>query len=234
MLEKIACCLILALPVCLRTSQAQENFIAEGKTSILVFDNNGKPFENPASDIAGTPFLLEDWRLGSVTLQNNRRFDCVRLRLNLATQQIHFMDQNNQEIALFKGFVKAIRFYDILPGTNNPTEFQTEFPAIDQQDETYFYQVISKGKIFLLKFMHKIVSQEKNELSGEIKKEYVGYEDYYVYNGKEIQRVKKDKSAILSLLSDQQPRIQAFVETNHLKLKTIVEIKQVIDYYNSL
>jgi hypothetical protein len=234
MLEKIACCLILALPICLRTSQAQENFIAEGKTSILVFDNNGKPFENPASDIAGTPFLLEDWHLGSVTLQNNRRFDSVRLRLNLATQQIHFMDQNNQEIALFKGFVKAIRFYDILPGTNNPTEFQTGFPAIDQQDETNFYQVISKGKIFLLKFMHKIVSQEKNELSGEIKKEYVGYEDYYVYNGKEMQRVKKDKSAILSLLADQQAKVQSFIDTNHLRLKSVDEVKRVIDYYNSL
>jgi hypothetical protein len=234
--DKIVCCLILVSSLCPFRTRAQDNssVVAEGKTSILMTDGNGMPFENHGSDIAGTPFLREDWSLGSVTLQNNRRFDSVRIRLNLETGQVHFLDEKSQEIALYKGYIKMVRFYDILPGTTGVSEFQTGFPPIDNQDENCFYQVISKGKISLLKFMHKIVSGQKDQLSGEVRKEYLGYEDYYVSKCREISRVKKDRSVVLSLLADQQARIQSFIETNHLKLKSIEDIKLLIDYYNSL
>ncbi len=232
MLKQIVCCLILAAPGCLYTLQAQTEVRAA--VPEVLYDGNGSRIESHSSDIAGTPFFREEWRLGSVTLQSNRRFDSVKIRLNLETQQVHFMDQNNAEIALFKGYVKTIRFYDILPGVDGPAEFQTGFPAVDQQDEKSFYQVICKGKIFLLKYMHKAISQYKNEFSGENKREYVGYEDYYVSNGKEITRLKKDKSAVLSLLADQQAKVQSFIDTNHLKFKSVDEVKRVIDYYNTL
>src|ERR1700744_3076926 len=122
MLFKIICCSILAIPLCLVRTEAQDA-VAEGKTSIVLLDGNGKPFENHSSDIAGTPFLVDDWRLGLVTLQHNRRFDSVRLRLNLVTQQVHFIDKDNQEIPLFKGYIKMVRFYDAVPGMHNPAEF---------------------------------------------------------------------------------------------------------------
>ena len=60
------------------------------------------------------------------------------------------------------------------------------------------------------------------------------YEDYYVYDGKTMQRVKKDKAFILAALSDKRDSIEAFIETNKLKLKSIDDIKRAIDYYNTL
>jgi hypothetical protein len=47
-------------------------------------------------------------------------------------------------------------------------------------------------------------------------------------------RVKKDKSEALNQLADKKEKIQAFIDENHLKLKSIDEWKQVIDYYNTL
>ena len=44
MLTKIIYCLILAGPMGLAGTRAQTNFVAEGKTSMVVFDMNGKPF----------------------------------------------------------------------------------------------------------------------------------------------------------------------------------------------
>jgi hypothetical protein len=235
MLNRIICCLILSGPICTIGVRAQDNFIAEGKTSVVVFDPNGKPFANPPMDIAGTPFLQEEWRPGSVIISSNKRYDSVKLRFNLVTQEFHFMNKDNLEIALFKGYVKSVRFYDAIPGiTSTNPEFQAGFPPIDQQDEGSFYQVVCKGKMTLLKSLRKVISQEKNGFSGEIKKEYVSYEDYYTWNSGKIERVKKDKSAALDLLADQKGKIDDFVSVNHLKMKSIDDIRKVIDYYNSL
>lgn len=214
--------------------KAQPGFIAEGKTSVVVFDANGKPFDNPPPDIAGTPFLWDAWRLGAVRLQDGRVFDSVRLRLNLQTQQIHFLNKDNTEIALFRGYIKGVRFYAGQGKSLDTAEFQTGFPAVDLQDESSFYQVISKGKVWLLKSERKIISTEKNEFSGDSHQEFVGYEDYYLYNGTAMQRIKKDKSAILDALGDQKAKLEDFIAANHLKLKTTDEIRRVIDYYNSL
>ena len=149
--------------------------------------------------------------------------------------EFHFLNKDNIEIALFKGYVKSVRFYDGIPGMDGAnTEFQTGFPPIDQQDENSFYQVVCKGKIILLESLRKVISQEKNGFSGEIRKEYVSYEDYYTWDGKGMERVKKDKSAFLGLLADQQSKVGDYINTNHLKLKSVDEVRRVIDYYNSL
>jgi hypothetical protein len=47
-------------------------------------------------------------------------------------------------------------------------------------------------------------------------------------------RFKKERSAVLDLLGDKKEKIQAFTDQNHLKLKSADELKQVIDYYNTL
>jgi hypothetical protein len=64
--------------------------------------------------------------------------------------------------------------------------------------------------------------------------EFVLYEDYYLFSGGKMWRVKKDKSEVLNQLTDKKEKIQAFIDANHLKLKSIDELKQVIDYYNTL
>src|SRR5580704_2398748 len=139
MLNRIICCLILAGPLGLSVIYAQTNFAYNGKDAVLVFDVNGKPFENQNSNVVGTPFLRDDWRLGAVTIATNKRFDSVKLRFNLQTQEFHYLNKDSVEIALFKGYIKDVLFYDGIPGmTGANAEFQAGFPAIDEQDVNSF------------------------------------------------------------------------------------------------
>src|SRR5262249_11718902 len=90
-------------------SRAQDGFVPESTTlSYNVFDRNGKAFVNPAPDVAGSPFLTDAWRLGSIVVNTNRRFDSVKVRLNIFSQEVHFMDRNNNEMALAKGYIKGL------------------------------------------------------------------------------------------------------------------------------
>jgi hypothetical protein len=236
MLNRIICCLILAGPPGLSGIQAQANFAYQGTNAVLIFDVDGKPFENLNSNVVGTPFLRDDWRLGRVITSTNKQYDSVKLRFNLQTQEFHFLNKDSVEIAIFKGYVKEVRFYDGIPGmTGANAEFQAGFPAIDEQDGNSFYLVLCKGKISLLKCMRKVLSRGDNLFNGgEVKREYISHEDYYSWDGKVMQKIKKDKSALLSLLADQQTKVGDFINSNHLKLKSVDEVRRVIDYYNSL
>jgi hypothetical protein len=215
---------------------AQDGFVAQngGELSYNVFDKNGKTFVNPEPDVAGSPFFADDWRLGSVILADNRKYDNVKLRVNLYSGEVHFMDSIRKEMALAKGYVKEI----LLPGKNatmiGAARFQCGFPAIDGLDGAFLYEVISEGRCWLLHSMKKVISQRKDDLSGEISKEYRTYEDYYVYNGTTMQRVKKDKDFLLTVLADKKDKVEGFINDNHLKFKSIDDFRRVIDYYNTL
>jgi hypothetical protein len=215
-------------------THAQDGFVPENTTlSFSVFDKNGKAFVNPASDIAGSPFLANDWKYGSVVANSNRRYDSVKIRLNLYSQQVHFLNNSNLELSLDKGYIREILLPDAKTGAPGGMHFQNGFPAVDEQDANNFYQVLVQGKISLLLSMRKIIAQDKDEMAGTVRKEYKTYEDYYAYDGKTMQRIKKDRNYIENLLADKKDKIDAFLAENKFKLRSIDEIQKVIEFYNA-
>ena len=192
---------------------AQDGFVGQmGTHSYDVFDQNGKSFVNPAPDVAGSPFLTDEWRIGAVVVNTNRRFDSVKLRLNVSSQEVHILTNTNNEIALAKGYIKEI----VWPGRNR---FQNGFPAIDNQDELTFYEVVAEGKLWLLHCVRKVITERKDAMSSEVNKEYTLFQDNYIYDGKTVQRIKKDK---------------AVLGGKEIKFKSIDQLKQAIDSYNAL
>jgi hypothetical protein len=190
----------------------QDGFVASSTTLTYdVFDKNGKSFVNPAPDVAGIPFLKEDWQLASLMVITNRRFDSVKVRLNLYSQEVHFLDRNNNEMALAKGYIKEI----LLAGN---IQYKSGYPAIDEQDVDNFYLVLAERKWSLLLSSRKVIASQKDEMSGEVKKEYRLYQDYYLFDGKTMQRVKKDK---------------AIIDGKEIKFKSIEALKKAVDAYNA-
>ncbi|HWK06419.1 MAG TPA: hypothetical protein VNS58_22450 [Puia sp.] len=202
--------------------------------SIEVFDPNGRRFVNPTLDVEGSPFFKDEWVEGTVISANDKKYDHIKLRLNLQTQEWHFLAKDNTEMTVPKGTIKEILLYDSAGNNKKGTTFQCGFPAIDAQDKDNFYQVLSQGKVWLLRSLRKTISQRKDDLSGDVRKEFVTYEVYYLFAGGTLQRVKKDKSFFLTLLADKKNRLEDFINENKLKFKSADDFVRVIDYYNSL
>ena len=53
--------------------------------------------------------------------------------------------------------------------------------------------------------MNKSVETRKNELSGEVVKEFLLYEDFYTFQKNEMKRLKKDKESVMQLFANQRP-----------------------------
>jgi len=200
-------------------ARAQDGFVAQSGAplSYNVFDKDGKTFVNPAPDVAGSPFLKDDWKLATLVASTNRRYDSVKVRLNLLSQEVHFLDRNNNEMALAKGYIKEVLLPGWVPGEQ--LRFQNGFPPVDEQDGNNFYEVMAEGKLWLLHSSRKIIVTLKDEVSGIVNKEYRLYEDYYIYDGKTMQRVRKEK---------------ANIGGKEVKFKSIDALKKAIDQQNVL
>ena len=203
--------------------------------SVEFFKTDGRPFVNGAYDVEGSPFYVDDWKPADAILAGNQQIAHAQMRLNLQTQEMHFLDREGKEMALPAGLVKEVRFKGLVAGKDSAlTIFRCGLPAVDQQNAASFYELLADGRMQLLCARSKAISTDKNPSSGEVHKEFVLYEEFYLFDGKEMRRVKKDKEFILNALSDKAAAIEEFVEQNRLHLKNIGEFKKTIDYYNSL
>lgn len=113
-------------------------------------------------------------------------------------------------------------------------KFQAGFPIIDKNTAYNFYQVLSDGSIQLLKFIKKEIEETKDVMSGEIRKEFVQREEYYVYHNGIINKLKKEKDFVLALMKDEQQKISEYLKEKKMNYKNIGMLTNLFDYYNSL
>src|SRR5579859_3348821 len=84
---------------------------AEGSRFDLMelFDATGKRFVNPPSDIAGSPYLQQEWLKAILITDKGKRFENIRIRLDLEKQEIHFTAREGYEAVAPQGLIKAFR-----------------------------------------------------------------------------------------------------------------------------
>jgi len=202
--------------------------------SVKIFDQNGKSFVNPYVDIAGNPFFLEELRLGEIRLKDQSVYRDVPVRLDLVSQEVHFIQNGRTEMFLPAGLVSMLVLRDSTGVAPVTYIFQSGFPPIDNQSALNFYQVLSDGKIRLLKSLRKVIHQEKNEYTGETQREFREYEEYYFFTDNRMEKIKRDKSFILDMMKDKSQQIEDYLQKNKISFRSMEDLRKLVDYYNSL
>lgn len=199
---------------------------------IYISDVNGRPVRSGYNDITGTPFFNGEFKIGNIILTSGKQFVSVPIRIDIVTHEINFQSPNKEEGYLGANMVKEVSYVDsTLP--NFPVFiFRTGMPPIDNHKGNEFFQVISDGKLLLLKSHSKKVDTRKNELSGEIVKEFVTYNDYYVLQNGNIIRLKRDKAFIQSLMPDKAKIMTDFLMGYKNTIKNEQDLKAIFDKYN--
>jgi len=226
--------LVLLLLVAMLPGTAQEAFKEGIPNTMTVFDANGKVFENPDSDITGSPYFIDAWKYGTIVLNNNLICSKRLLRLDCQRQEIHYLSERHVEMSLAASYVKELVFIDssVLPAITY--RFQSGFPPIDNQNGQYLYRVLTDGALKLLEANTKRVVTDKNDFSGETNKEYRLYNSYYFFSGVSITRIKNDKAFVLGLMAKQKDKIEEYAKLNKLNYKSAEDLKKITEYYNSL
>ena len=203
--------------------------------SLTIVDKNGRPFlrESDNTDIEGSPYLIEGFRYANVTLNKGVVYENIKVKLDICNNEAHVIGDDQKEMIVQDGLISEILLTDSANGKVIFYKFQTSFPDIDKNGIYSFYQVLSGGNIQFLRSIKKEIVQTKDVMSGEVKKEFVQYEEYYVYNYGIMLRLKKEKEFVLDLFDDEKEKISEYLKNKKMNYKSINMLTELFDYYNS-
>ena len=200
----------------------------------VIVDKNGGAFHSYYEGIDGHPYFIEKFMDATIGVSTGVVFNGVKARIDLYKQEIHFRLPSDSERIALPGLITEIILYDTVKSGIQSYKFQSGYPEVDNLKRDTYFQVLSDGKITMLKSSIKKINKSKNEMSGEVSSQFDTYEDYYLYAKYEMKRIKKDKEYLLNLLADKRNEMEAYAKDQKLNFKSIDSIKKLVDYYNSL
>jgi len=187
-------------------------------------------------DITGSPFINDNWVLARVTLSNGKQIGPVSVKLNIESNELHYLDTAGKEMVAKEGSVRKVDCIDYYAKDSTRYVFKSGYPAIDKQDENFYYQVFTEGKIELLAKKFKYLRTERNDLTGEVSKTFIdGSVVLYVEAYGLMQPFRPGKDFIASLFEEDKAQLaNAFIDANRINFKKIPDLVKLFNYYNDL
>lgn len=220
-----AVCSIALLMACFSLVSAQQINTHSSYSSLN--DLSGIPLTPRQNVVAeGNPFLFEEWHQATIRLTNGQEFNGVPTKINLFTQEIHFLNSKKNEMVPLKGAIQKVWFSD---------------PALG---EYYLYstgeigQIVCKvlvdGVCILLQNKYKRIIEEKPFNSAVTTKKFMDEVSYYILLRGELKKLTSSKEEFKRLFSDRETEINQYLNTKKLKLKSEKDVINFVRFYNGL
>ena len=184
------------------------------------------------SNVAGNPFLFKDWNAGVVKFSSGRvvsqfklKFDCVRNQLLLQFNGTSFAAES--KIREFVMYPKGQKVADSMV-------FRRGFPAIGNGNAETFYQVLTEGKVTLLRRYAKNIVEEKQHVASNITRHFEDEENYFILRDGILTQADKNNGGILVLLNDKAEDLKKYISDEKLKMRTPEDHAKLVKKYNEL
>jgi hypothetical protein len=204
------------------------------KAQDIVQDITGKPLmETSYTDVQGSPYLTDFWVNGLVKLSNGKTISNINLKYDQVADELLFENKEHQALS----FVDQVSEFKLIYGSyDKPVKklFRNGFQGVDNGNQNSFYEVLADGGSVLLKKARKKITEIKPYNSSTTVKTFFDVQSYYLSRKGEMIQLKKDKKAILSLLSDKKEQLEKFIDQNKLNVKDEAQLIGLISYYNTL
>ena len=209
-----------------------QSIAAEQYYNIQPFLNYQHTEDKKAVDVAGTPYLNDQWAMGVVKLADGRTYKDVPLKYDETQGELYFQDKKEQTLT----FVDPVSEFKINYIANDrPKEetFKNGFKNIPGSSELSFFEVLSDGTAQLIKKTAKIQAETK-EYNRPLIKSFQDDSKYYLIVSGKVLPFKRDKKFILASLCNKQAELERYMKNNNVDLKSDADLSKLITYYNSL
>ncbi len=185
-------------------------------------DVNGRPvLELKYTNIEGSPYLTDEWSVGFVKAPNGKKYEFTRVRYDAYADELEY-DQAGKHFRLGS----EITAFSCGDGT-----FQNGFPAIENQTQRSFYQILFDGKVKFLKRIAVRIYTEKQYGSATELKKFMKEETYFLFKNNTISSFKKDKKTLFAVLGDKETLLDSFIKEQKLKLSKTEDVIKVLEKY---
>jgi hypothetical protein len=187
-------------------------------------------------EITGSPFINDNWVRAKLTLSRGKEIGPLSIKLNIESNELYFLDSNGKEMIAMDGLVKKVYCIDYYTKDSIRYVFKSGYPPIEAQNENYFYQVLTEGRIELLARKYKYISSERKDLSGDVSKSFAdGMVILYVYAYGVIQPLKSNKSFIATLWDeDKQQEMNKYISANKINFKSTSDLIKLFNCYDGI
>ncbi len=193
-------------------------------------DVNGRVVtEMTYTDVEGSPFLVEEFHKGIVTMvKDNQVHDGVPIRYDAYKDELEYEKDGKH----YRLGPEVMSFS--IPTGDALYEFQRGFPAAGDLTENSFYQVLHDGNTKLLKHYGKRMREEKAYNSASATKRFDDSEQLFVLKGGKMNPVKKNgKKDLLALLSDEKNLMNYVIKEEQLDFKSEMDMVKLLEEYDA-
>jgi hypothetical protein len=186
------------------------------------------------SDMVGSPYFYDKWAPGEARLSDGKTYKDLFLKYDEVSNTLMFKYDLKDSAMVFQ--FQPLEFH--LKYFDNNSEygpmFLNGFEGIDGGSNRTFYQVLSTGKVKLLKREVKTLESRSDFASNSNFKQINTKVYYYVAMDTKITRLKNDKKSLMAAFPGQEDRVKKFIAENDIDWTYDGDLIKLVEYYNTL
>jgi hypothetical protein len=194
--------------------------------------SKGKAASNVSySDVDGKYLWSETWYPARVMMKVGKDTKLSAARINLYTNDIHFIENGN-EMSARTNKVKKIVLYSNKPSDSTVVGTFESYVSPGTHSEALF-EVMNEGKFRLLKHVSVIVKKEAYDaLTNKDRYAFISSTNYFIYNGTAIKELKSlGKGPVLEAIPEASSG-EGWLSEHKNKLKKPDDIVEFLSYLN--
>lgn len=187
-------------------------------------------FEKKTSETKGTPFLEEEWLPARIVLDDGLVIKNLKLKLDLVRNLPLFY--RNDSAFEFIVPVKEFKLYTL---AGDSLLFRKGYPASEAVQPNTYLEVLSEGKLTLLKKHSKTITISKAYNSAVALEEFTTTTPlFYLQKENRLYPLRRNRETLLrDLLKEDWTQLSDFINAQKLNLKKESDILSLVRYYNS-
>jgi hypothetical protein len=238
MILRIAISVVLYLQVTHVTAQLRIEQVPlspiKSRTGFFVYGAGNLNSEVPYSKINGSPFWNSQFINATIYLTETKPYVSCPVKLNIATNEVHFLSKSGDELTAQTGMVEKIVFYKRDNSAEISTVFRNDFEVINSYPKfkDLYVQELNQGNIQLLKVSRKTLKVGDSLFGTQKKYSFHLEESYFLKHNNRIQALKKiNKKEILQYMPLYK-NLEDWINSNRIDFAIEKDVIRFIDYIN--
>jgi hypothetical protein len=194
---------------------------------------NGQPFVSTkfVRVVEGSPYFSDAWMSGIVMIGSGKQYFNIALRLELISNELHFIDSNKNEM-IATGDLKQIKLTDTI---NQKVYTFIHSAFIDGENiPRGWFQLLADGKeVALFKQYLKDIQETQPYGAATYEQHIMTHERYMVLYKNNFTEIKKTRD-IAELFVDKKTEIQKYISEQKPSVKSDTDLIGLVNFYNSL
>ena len=207
----------------------------KSNTGFFVYGADNLKKEIPYSTINGTPFWNNEFKIAMIYLNDGEAYGICPVKLNIATNEIHFLNRDGKELVAQHGIINKIVFYKSDTPARVLTVFRNDIELVAAQSKykDLYVEELNQGKTQLLKVSRKSL-QVTDSLFGTKKKYTFRLEEtYFIMQNAKLYSLKKlSAKEILPWLYLDKPS-ESWTKKRGINFAREKDILVLFDYLNN-